>query len=310
MMSNTIQDCSVDHISVCICTFKRPDMLANALDGIVAQVSDAAFTYEVVVVDNDSYRTAEDTVHRFQSHDVLKIIYACEPEQNIALARNMAIQYATGNYIAFLDDDECPVNDWLIRLYHTMKTYKAAGILGPVLPYYPPESPEWLIKGNIFDRRRFPTGNSLTVRDTRTGNVLLARCIKEGHTWFDPAFGRTGGEDVNFFSKKIAEGHVFVWCDEAVVYETIPPERCKTTFHLKKFFRIGTLNGERLRRNSIATGLMGFVKTIAPVPIWFVLLLCSFPFGKHKWIRPVLKLTYSISCILAYCGLSLLRHRD
>ena len=100
-------------------------MLAKALKDVIAQVTASKFSYEVVVVDNDSRRSAEDTVRRFQSTNELKIIYDCEPEQNIALARNRAIQNATGNFIAFMDDDEYPVKDWLARLYHTMKEYNA-----------------------------------------------------------------------------------------------------------------------------------------------------------------------------------------
>lgn len=307
---NMPQDSKSDHISVCICTFKRPEMLAKALEDVIAQVTEAAFSYEVVVVDNDSRRSAEDTVRRFQSTNELKIIYDCEPEQNIALARNRAIQNATGNFIAFMDDDEYPVKDWLSQLYHTMKEYSADGVLGPVLPSFSPEAPQWLKKGNIFDRRRFRTGTRLTTRDTRTGNVLLPRSILQKNlTWFDPAFGRTGGEDVDFFRKQIALGRVFVWCDEAEAYEMIPPERWQTIFHLKKYFRIGTLNGEYLRKNSIS-GFIGLTKSIISVPVRFIVFLFLFPFGKHLWISPALKLTYSISCILAYCGLSLMRYRD
>ena len=155
------QDPKLDHISVCICTFKRPEMLTQTLDGVTSQVTESVFSYEVVVVDNDSRRSAEDTVRRFQSTNELKISYDCEPEQNIALTRNRVIHNATGNFIAFIDDDEYPVKDWLFRLYHTITEYSADGVLGPVLPFFPPEVPQWLKKGNIFDRRRFRTGTRL-----------------------------------------------------------------------------------------------------------------------------------------------------
>ena len=108
-------------------------MLAQALDGVTSQVTESAFTYEVVVVDNDSQRSAEDTVRLSQSSNELKIIYDCEPEQNIALARNRAIRNATGNFVAFIDDDEFPEKDWLAQLYYTIKEYNADGNLGDVL---------------------------------------------------------------------------------------------------------------------------------------------------------------------------------
>ena len=310
MMPNKTQDLKPDHISVCICTFQRPELLSKALAEVTRQVTESAFTFEVVMVDNNHWRSAEGTVRRFQSSNELKVIYDCEPEQNIALARNRAIQNATGKFIAFMDDDEYPVKDWLSRLYHTMKEYKADGVLGPVLPSFPPEAPQWLKKGNIFDRRRFPTGTRLTARDTRTGNVLLSRSIlPEGSTWFDPAFGRTGGEDVDFFRKQMALDRVFVWCDEAEAYETVTPERWRSSFHLKKSFRIGALNGENLRKSSFS-GFIGLLKSIASVPVWSITLFALFPFGKHLWITPTLKLAYSVSCILSYFGFSLKKNRD
>lgn len=309
MMSNRPQGSKPDHISVCICTFHRPVLLSKALAGIAQQVTEATFTFEVVVVDNDQRRSAEETVRLFPPGNATKIIYDCEPEQNIALARNKAIQSATGNLIAFMDDDEYPVEEWLIRLYRTMTECKSAGALGPVLPSLPSAAPQWLKKGNIFNRRRFPTGTRLTVRDTRTGNVLLSRAIlPEGSTWFDPAFGRTGGEDVDFFRKQMALGRAFVWCDEAEAYETIPPERWQISFHMKKYFRIGVLNGESLRKSGF-TGFIGFLKTIVSVTVWSIAFFVMLPFGKHLWIPPILKFAYSVSCVLSYCGLSLEKNR-
>ena len=248
---NEAQDLKLDHISVCICTFQRPELLSNALAGVTRQVTENAFTFEIVVVDNDYRHSAAEIVRSVQRGNATQIIYDCELEQNIALARNRSIQSATGNLIAFIDDDEYPAEEWLIRLYCAMKRYKVGGILGPVLPSFPPGAPQWLKKGNIFGRRRFPTGTRLTVRDTRTGNVLMLRSIlPESANWFDPVFGRTGGEDVDFFRKQMALGWVFIWCDEAEVYETVTPERWQISFHMKKYFRIGALNGENLRKSS------------------------------------------------------------
>ena len=41
------------HISVCVCTFKRPDSLTRLLSKIADQRSDEQFTFSVVIVDND-----------------------------------------------------------------------------------------------------------------------------------------------------------------------------------------------------------------------------------------------------------------
>ncbi|NPU84684.1 MAG: glycosyltransferase family 2 protein [Syntrophaceae bacterium] len=297
------------HISVCICTYKRPEMLSHALEGILKQVVDDGFTYEIVIVDNDRTRSAEPVVLQHQNKSVIPIMYSCETEQNIALARNRAIRLSTGNLIAFIDDDECPVKEWLARLYNAKMDYKADGALGPVLPEFPPESPRWLREGNIFNRRRFLTGTKLTVRDTRTGNVLLSRSMfPENEIWFDPAFGLTGGEDVDFFRRQISLGRIFVWCDEAEAYETVTADRCKSSFHLKKYFKIGALNGENLRKDGFS-GFIGFFKCILSVLVWSISFIALLPLGKHRWISPILKLSYSSSCVLSYCGIQLEKNR-
>lgn len=302
---------NTDHISICICTFERVKLLSEALTGTTMQDTDPGFTFEVIVVDNDCHRSAEETVLLFQPGNATGIVYDCEPEQNIALARNRAIANAKGDFIAFIDDDEVPVRDWLLKLYNAIKEYKADGVLGPVLPSFPSDAPKWLKKGNIFDRRRFNTGTRLTEsKNTRTGNVLLSQCIFSEETlWFDPVFGLTGGEDVDFFRRQLNKGRVFVWCDEAVAYETIPPERCKKNFHIKKFIRLGTLNGEHIKINKIS-GLTSLMKTIISIPIWLIVFFILIPFGKHIWFRFFLKFIYASSCIFSYCGLSLVRYRD
>jgi hypothetical protein len=308
---DTSHELEKNHISVCICTFRRPEMLARALDGVNSQVTKSDFSYEVVVVDNDRQRSAEETVRAFHSNSTLKIIYDCEPEQNISLARNRAIGNATGNLLVFMDDDEFPVVEWLSSLYHAMSQYNADGVLGPVLPFFPGGAPQWLKKSNICNRRRLLTGTRLTnTRDTRTGNVLLKRNIlPEGKACFNPAFGLTGGEDQDLFRKLIGSGRILVWCDEAEVYETVPQERWRASFHLRRHSRMGTLNGESLRGTGLA-GLIGFLKSAFAVPVWLALLLLSFPLGKHVWMAPALRLGYSASCFLAYCGVSLIRYRD
>jgi glycosyltransferase involved in cell wall biosynthesis len=294
-----------DFISVCILAFKRPIMLSEVLNGVCNQVTSNCFTYEVVVIDNDMLRSAENTVANFAKTQSIKITYDCEPEKNISLARNRAILKAKGNMIAFIDDDEFPGSDWLLKLYKMIKEKSADGILGPVIPSYPEGTPKWLIKGDIFSRRRFATGTKLyKSRDTRTGNVLFDKKIfSTGELWFNPIFGLTGGEDVDFFDRRIKSGCRFFWCDEAIVYETVPLERCSAVFHIKKYFRVGNLYGNRLRKARLS-GVLFFFKSWLMIFFWISYWICTLPIGKHKWMKAVLKITYFSGSIIAFLGLT------
>jgi glycosyltransferase involved in cell wall biosynthesis len=299
-----------DRISVCICTFKRPDMLARSLDGVASQLRDSSFSIEVVVADNDSGRSAEAAVRLFQSRGVVDTIYVCQPEQNISLARNTAIQHATGNLIAFIDDDECPSRDWLIQLYRTLKAHKAAGALGPVLPEFPAGSPAWLKRGRFCERPRRATGTAITAADGRTGNVLLARSLfPDGQAWFDPSFGRTGGEDSDFFSRQLREGRVFRWCDEAPVYELVPPERWSSIFYVKRHLRSGTQDGEWMREGRLPSSGQ-VVRNALILCACMVLAPVSMLMPKQIWVSVLRKLAYCGGVLTAYYGMSVLRYRD
>src|SRR5664280_2641165 len=131
------------HISICLCTFKRTELLGTLLEGLLRQQTDEQFTYSIIVVDNDRQESGRQTVERFQRNSPRDIQYFVEPEQSIALARNRAVANATGVLVAFIDDDEVPINDWLLRMYAALGKFKADGILGPVKPRFAVTPPEW-----------------------------------------------------------------------------------------------------------------------------------------------------------------------
>jgi len=299
-----------DRISVCVCTFRRPELLDRLLRALEQQVVDATFAFDVVVVDNDAGRSAEPTVSACRQRGTLALTYDCEPEQNISLTRNRAVRNATGNLIAFIDDDEAPVAGWLASLYRTLTKYAADGVLGPVIAEFAPGTPEWIQRGPFFHRRRLATGTVISARDARTGNLLLRRSIfADGEVWFDPAFGRTGGEDSDFFWRQSRTGRRFVWCDEAAAYEVVPPERCTASYHVKRYLRSGTLDGERMRAGRLASqgaivrNAVIFCGCAAIAPFTLVL-------RKHISTRVFQKLAYCSGILTAYYGLSLLRYRD
>src|SRR5262245_12838217 len=84
-----------DHISVCVCTFRRPVLLDRLLHALVAQALDATFTFDVVVVDNDCARSSEDVVGRVTARAEVAMTYVTEPMRNISRARNRAVEAST-----------------------------------------------------------------------------------------------------------------------------------------------------------------------------------------------------------------------
>ncbi|MBA3035001.1 MAG: glycosyltransferase family 2 protein [Desulfobacterium sp.] len=308
MNSNNNQELKPDHISVCICTFKRPIMLKRLLDCLIKQSTDGAFTFEIVIVDNDKMRSAEDLVHKCQERVQLKIIYDCEPEQSISLARNRTIRNATGNFIATIDDDEFPAENWLYKAYQCLKDNNADGVLGPVLPHFPDGAPVWLQKSKLCDRPRNFTGSPITHKDLRTGNVLFQRYVFEkDDKWFDPAKGLTGGSDGEFLWRQIKRGRKFIWCDEALVFETVPEVRWPASFYLKRQFRIGTMTGKIIRRSR---KIHTILKTCFLALVYAALLPFAMLAGKHIWIKVMTKLYYNAGCVLSFFSLVRVQQRQ
>lgn len=301
-----------DHISVCICTYKRPDLLRNLLLRLQHQETNDLFTYSAVVVDNDQNKTAEDTVRRLQQSSDIRTDYFYEPEQNIALARNKAVENAEGNYIAFIDDDEFPVSDWLLNLYKTMYRFEADGVLGPVRPYYPAHTPAWLIKSKLCERPEHKTGTVMHWAETRTGNVLLdKRIFEDADNRFGREFGRTGGEDIEFFRKMAGEGKKFVWCNEAPTYETVLPERWSKEFYSERYLRIGGLVGEKIRRRNSGLGCMySLLKSTAWITVMGLSLPLSLLWGEHIYMRAVTKIMYNFGLLSGFSGWAVLRYRN
>jgi glycosyltransferase involved in cell wall biosynthesis len=295
-----------DHISICICTYKRLTFLKRLLEKVQYQITNDLFTYSIIVVDNDYSQSAKVVVISVKERSKIDIVYFNEPEKNISMARNKAIQNVSGNYVAFIDDDEFPDDAWLHNLYKTRSNFDADGVLGPVKPHFETEPPQWIIKGALLERESFQTGTLIkNFRYTRTGNVLLAAKIFAAQPVpFDPALGRSGGEDSDFFKRMLDRGYTFVWCDEACVYETVPPERFTRAYFLKRALLRGVVAARYASFISMGT-LKSFVALIL-YTLALPLFLCI---GSHLFMRFLIKACDHIGKLLALCGLKVIQER-
>lgn len=290
--------------SVCICTFKRPRQLATLLHKLPAQNTDGLIRLEAVVADNDSAQSARPVVEDFARTAGFPVTYCSQPHPNIALTRNLAIERAQGRYIAFIDDDEFPDNNWLLQLYQTLHQYQAAGALGPVLPYFEAAPPPWLVRGRFCDRPRFRSGVILESTQTRTGNVLFDRQIlPAGEPPFRPEFGH-GGEDVDFFQRMIGRGCKFVWCDEAVVHELVPPQRWTRSYILKR----ALLRGQSVVGREGSTW-HDIARSFAAVPIYACILPFTLLARHHVFMNLLMRFCDHTGRLLAFLSFKPVQRR-
>lgn len=61
-------------INVCICSYKRPQLLQRLLTSLAVQETAGEFTFTIYVADNDAHRSAEPVVREFTANG-LKLTY-------------------------------------------------------------------------------------------------------------------------------------------------------------------------------------------------------------------------------------------
>ena len=296
---------SPPHVTVCICTFRRPELLDALLTALSKQKTERRLTFSVRVVDNDPGQSARSVVAKWAASGCFPVEACSELRQNIARARNRAVADINCDYVAMIDDDEVPCDDWLLRLVGLIESSGADGVLGPVYPAYPPDCPPWLERSGLCDRPTHTTGQALQYYQTRTGNVLLRRAVFDGEAEpFKIEFGLGGGEDVDFFKRKLERGCRFLWCNEAEAFETVSPDRWVLGYYFRRQLRLGGLLGERTKTfaqllQSLSAGMVHAAQT-----------LVLFPAGRKRYSRPLVRFAYHLGYVAGFCGLSWRRERE
>lgn len=115
-------------------------------DALRAPVHAASFSWEVIVVDNNSTDDTAKVVQSYQANWSKEhpLRYCFEPRQGAAFARKRAFEEARGTLVGFLDDDNIPSPDWVAAAYTFAQEHPAAGAYGSriqgVFEVTPPEN--------------------------------------------------------------------------------------------------------------------------------------------------------------------------
>lgn len=88
-------------VSVIIPTYARPNFLRRALESVLTQSYDSL---EILIIDDSPSNPVKEVMESY-SDDRIQYIQHAENE-GVCGARNTGIQKATGEYVAFLDDDD------------------------------------------------------------------------------------------------------------------------------------------------------------------------------------------------------------
>ncbi len=287
--------------SICIATYKRIILLEKLLVSLLNQELNDNIFLEIIVVDNDDMQSARDIVSKIKCPSGFSLSYFFQPIKNISLTRNLAIKNATGEYLAFIDDDEAADKQWVQNLISTVMQFNADGVFGFVVPVFPPNVSPWLKQREIYFRPMGNTGSQ--AKFTYTTNCLIkSKIVKSNNILFDERYGLTGGEDTLFFTNLLDKGAKFVSCREAISYEFIPFERTKLKYLFFRAFQGGNTFARRmieLKNNKFNfTRLLILFKAILSIAYYFLKTTLLIPV-KKKWILSFMRLASNIGKIFA-----------
>lgn len=231
-------------VDVAACTFRRPQ-LHETLRSIAALAVPPGVSVRVIVADNDVTPSARRCVDAVREAVPFPVSYVHCPAANISLARNACLDNATGDFIAFIDDDATCAPGWLAGLLATARQANADVVLGKVVAVYPGAAPDWVRQADFHST--WPVWVGGEIRTGYTGNALLRRRAGAAvGRRFDLALGQTGGEDTDFFGRLHEAGGRIAFAPDALVHETVPLERTTLSWLAKRQFRSGQTHGRRV----------------------------------------------------------------
>ena len=249
-------------VAICVCTHRRPEVLEQLLDRLVAVARDAEKLARtaVVVVDDDADASARAVADAHRDDFEGGVVYVVTGSGNISTARNRALDegMAAGDWLALTDDDCLPREDWLRQLLIVQERFDADIVTGYCLDLPPDGAPRWYVEEPWLDPPTVhPDGARIDVGWVKN-TLLRSDAVREHGLRFDEAFGQTGGEDAAFFHDIAALGLHHRHAAAAIVEETVPLHRTKLRYQLLRALWYGnseantTLRAGRSRRLRLA----------------------------------------------------------
>jgi glycosyltransferase involved in cell wall biosynthesis len=242
-------------ISVIVCTYNRAASLAKALQSLRQMAVPPDLKWEIIVVDNNSTDDTRAVVTEFARTSRLNARYAFEPKQGLCHARNTGVTNASGEIIAFTDDDVQVSPEWLRELVCTFREFDCIGVGGKSIPAWDGlAKPGWLVttgpyslsRGPILD---FDLGDE--TKELRTApwglNMAFRRSAFERHGMFRTDLDVSGsdrllGGDTEFGSRLMRAGEKVVYSSKAVVFHPVVQQRITKNYFLKYYFCVGRTN--------------------------------------------------------------------
>lgn len=251
---------SPGNVSVVICAYtdQRWPQLVAAVDSVLTQREPPGQL--IVVIDHN-----EGVEARARSEMPATIVVANRGPRGLSGARNTGIEVATGDVVAFLDDDAVAEHDWLDRLTAAFDSPEVAGAGGLAVPNWSTRRPRWFPEEFYWvlgcSYRGMPTSRE-RVRNAIGCNMAFRRDVFAVIGGFRSDLGMVGRRPVGAeetelcirLADRLPTKRV-VYVPDAAVRHFVPPDRVTWRYFLMRCYREG-IGKARLRRIAGARGAL------------------------------------------------------
>lgn len=151
-------------VSIVLCTYNRADLLPRAIDSVQRQTYEH---WQLVIVDDGSTDGTARIVDRFMTKEP-RIVAVRQQNRGLALARNVGIAVAEGDFVAFLDsDDELKPDHLAVRVKYMRAHPKVDMVYGGVIAVGP--------KDRLYVPDLERPGRTIHVNRCYVGGTFFAR---------------------------------------------------------------------------------------------------------------------------------------
>jgi glycosyltransferase involved in cell wall biosynthesis len=194
-------------ISVVVCSYNGARTIRDCLDGLLRVEYP---NFEVIVVDDGSTDATPAIAHEYG----FRVIST--PNRGLSSARNTGLRMASGEIVAYIDDDAYPDPHWLTYLAYTFQRSRHDGVGGPNIPP-PGDGP---IAECVANAPGGPIHVLLSDREAEHlpgCNMAFRKSALVAIGGFDPRF-RVAGDDVDVCWRLRAHGSTLGFHPGAVVW--------------------------------------------------------------------------------------------
>ena len=244
--------------SVLICTYNRPQLLAQCLAALVERTTEKP---DQIVVVNGGDERADQLVQRTAEQSPVHFDLVKTQNKNLAASRNVGLPHCTGDIVAMTDDDAEVFPEWVTQMKRVHAEHPEAGAAGgPVIG----AASDSLIS-RIADQVTFNSpATARTVLPLRRVVVSYKRCVIEQVGMQDERLFR--GEDVDYNWRAKQLGYEIYYDPAVGVLHHHRPDSCagcstSTTCTAAPIISFGKWPEDVLRISACAATAKGFLKS-------------------------------------------------